>query len=60
MLAGLIGRFTAALRDPEVKGKLEALGLHPVGLCGADFGAFMRQLNDDYGRVIREANIKPQ
>jgi len=31
-----------------------------VGMCGADFGAFLRKQYDEYGRVIREANIKAE
>ena len=45
---------------PEVKAKLAVQGLYPVGICGADFGAFVRKQYDNYGRAIREANIKPQ
>jgi tripartite-type tricarboxylate transporter receptor subunit TctC len=56
----LAGWFTAALQVPEVKAKLVVQGLYPVGMCGADFGAFVRKQYDDYGRAIREANIKPQ
>ena len=60
MLSRLAGWFTAALEVPEVKAKLVAQGLFPVGMCGADFGAFIRTQYDDYGRVIREANIKAE
>jgi tripartite-type tricarboxylate transporter receptor subunit TctC len=56
----LVGWFTAALQVPEVKAKLAVQGLYPVGICGADFGAFVRKQYDDYGRSIREANITPQ
>jgi len=56
----LVGWFTAALQVPEVKAKLAIQGLYPAGICGADFGAFIRKQYDDYGRAIREANIKPQ
>jgi tripartite-type tricarboxylate transporter receptor subunit TctC len=56
----LVGWFTAALQVPEVKAKLVAQGLYPVGICGADFGAFVRKQYDDYGRAIREANIKAE
>jgi tripartite-type tricarboxylate transporter receptor subunit TctC len=56
----LVGWFTAALQVPGVKAKLVVQGLYPVGICGADFGAFFRKQYDDYGRAIREANIKPQ
>lgn len=37
-----------------------ALGFVPDGTCGAEFGAFVRKQYDDYGRVIREANIKAE
>jgi tripartite-type tricarboxylate transporter receptor subunit TctC len=56
--AELGGWFSAALQDTEIKGKLANLGFHPVGACGAAFGAFMRKQDAEYGRVIREANIK--
>jgi tripartite-type tricarboxylate transporter receptor subunit TctC len=56
----LVGWFTAALQVPEVKAKLVVQGLYPVGICGADFGAFVRKQYEDYGRAIREANLKPQ
>jgi tripartite-type tricarboxylate transporter receptor subunit TctC len=52
--------FTAALQAPEVKRKLVAQGLYPVGMCGADFGGLLRKQYDDFGRVIREANIKAE
>jgi tripartite-type tricarboxylate transporter receptor subunit TctC len=54
----LAGWISAALKAPEMKPKFAIQGLHPVGVCGADFGSFLRNQYDDYGRVIREANIK--
>jgi tripartite-type tricarboxylate transporter receptor subunit TctC len=56
----LAGWFTAALHVPEVKAKLAIQGLYPVGMCGADFGAYLHKQYDEYGRVIREANIKAE
>jgi tripartite-type tricarboxylate transporter receptor subunit TctC len=56
----LAGRFTAAVQAPEVKAKLSVLGLYPVGTCGADFAALIRNQYEDFGRVIREANIKAE
>jgi tripartite-type tricarboxylate transporter receptor subunit TctC len=50
--------FTAAMQPPEIKAKLAALGLFPNGTCGADFAAILRKDYEEYGRVIREANIK--
>jgi tripartite-type tricarboxylate transporter receptor subunit TctC len=52
--------FSAAIRVPEVKAKLAMQGLYPVGTCGADFGAFLRKQYDDYGLIVREANIKAE
>jgi tripartite-type tricarboxylate transporter receptor subunit TctC len=50
--------FTAAMQPPDIKAKLAALGLFPNGTCGADFAAVLRKDYEEYGRVIREANIK--
>ena len=52
--------FTAAMGVPEVKSKLVPQGLFPVGVCGTDFGAFIRKEYDKYGRAIRESNIRAQ
>jgi tripartite-type tricarboxylate transporter receptor subunit TctC len=52
--------FTAAVRAPEIKAKLVVLGLFPVGMCGADFAALVRKQYDQYGGVIREANIRAE
>jgi tripartite-type tricarboxylate transporter receptor subunit TctC len=48
------------LQTPEVKAKLAVQGLDPVGTCGAEFGAYIRTQYSEFGRVIREANIKAQ
>jgi tripartite-type tricarboxylate transporter receptor subunit TctC len=48
----------AALDAPTVKPKLKALGLYTVGRCGAAFAADLRQGFEDYGRAIRESNIR--
>jgi tripartite-type tricarboxylate transporter receptor subunit TctC len=58
VISQLAGWFSAALRAPEVMEKLGSLGQHPLGLCEADFAAFLREQYDEYGHVIREANIK--
>jgi tripartite-type tricarboxylate transporter receptor subunit TctC len=52
--------FTAAMEVPEVKAKLVTQSLYPVGLCGADFGALLRKQYDEFGQIIREANIKAE
>jgi tripartite-type tricarboxylate transporter receptor subunit TctC len=58
VVAELADWLTAALEAPTVKPKLRSLGLFTVGKCGAAFAAELRQRFDDYGRAIRESNIK--
>jgi tripartite-type tricarboxylate transporter receptor subunit TctC len=50
--------FAASVQASEVKAKLVVQGLYPVKACGAEFATFVRKEYEDYGRVIREANIK--
>jgi tripartite-type tricarboxylate transporter receptor subunit TctC len=57
-ISQLAGWFTAALQVPEIKEKLAIQGLYPVGICATDFGAFIRKQSDEYGRIIRDANIR--
>jgi tripartite-type tricarboxylate transporter receptor subunit TctC len=52
--------FTAALHVSEIREKLVAQGFFPVGMCGIDFARYLRKQYDNFGRLIREANIKPQ
>jgi tripartite-type tricarboxylate transporter receptor subunit TctC len=52
--------LTAAIQTPELKSRLGTLGLFPVGVCGVDFAAYIRNQYDEYGRIIREANISEQ
>lgn len=54
----LAGWFTAALQSPELTAKFAPLGLYPDGTCGRDFAVLLRKQNDEFGRVIRESNIK--
>jgi tripartite-type tricarboxylate transporter receptor subunit TctC len=58
--AQLASWFKAAMQPADVKAKLANLALYPVGTCGDDFAAHIRKQNDDYGRIIREANIKAE
>jgi len=57
-IAQFVTWLSSALQDSEVRAKLASVGLFPVGQCGADFGAHIRNQHDVYGRLIREANIK--
>jgi tripartite-type tricarboxylate transporter receptor subunit TctC len=60
ILAELIGYFSKALKVPEMKPKLAQQGLSAVGICGPAFGDYLRRQFDEYSRVVREANIKPE
>jgi tripartite-type tricarboxylate transporter receptor subunit TctC len=57
MLNRLSGWLIGALKAPDMKPKLAQQGLFPVGICGAEFGAYVQRMVDDYTRIIREANI---
>jgi tripartite-type tricarboxylate transporter receptor subunit TctC len=57
----LSGLFAAAMWAPEIQAKLAPQGLYPVdSVCGPEFNALMRRQYEEYGRVIHEANIKPE
>jgi len=58
IVAQYIDWLSAALKAPEVKEKLAVQELYPLGVCGADFAAFLRKQNEEYARVIKEANFK--
>jgi tripartite-type tricarboxylate transporter receptor subunit TctC len=60
MIAQIADTFLAAMRAPEIKAKLVAQDSYPVGICGADFSAYLRKQLDETGRVIRESNIKAE
>lgn len=59
-LAQLAALFEAAVRVPDVKPKLDQLGLFVVGKCGPPFGSYLRKQVEDYSRIVREAGIKVQ
>jgi hypothetical protein len=46
------------LQALEIKQKLVAQGLVPVGVCATDLSSYLLGKYDEYGRAIREANIK--
>jgi tripartite-type tricarboxylate transporter receptor subunit TctC len=56
----LMSWFGEAAQQPEVKTKIGPEAFMPVGVCGADFVAGIRKQHDEYGRIIREGNIKLQ
>jgi len=55
----LNSEINAALADPTMKGRLADLGGVPIPMTPAEFGKFISNETDKWGRVIRAANIKP-
>jgi tripartite-type tricarboxylate transporter receptor subunit TctC len=60
IVARLSSWFAEALEAPDVKPKLRPLGLTIVAQCGAAFAAHIHRQFEDYGRQLREANIKAE
>jgi tripartite-type tricarboxylate transporter receptor subunit TctC len=48
------------LRSPDIKDKLLAMGAEPVGSTQEQFGTFIKSEMAKWGKVIRDANIKPE
>jgi hypothetical protein len=43
-----------------VKARLVGLGLQPMSLTSAEFGKFIADQIEKWGKVIRATNIKPE
>ena len=52
-------KSTPCLADPTNKARLIGLGADPIAMTSSDFGKFMSDETEKWGKVIREANIKP-
>jgi len=50
--------FAKAAQAPQVRSKLLTDGIETSAVCGAPFVAYLQKRFDEYGQVIREANIK--
>jgi tripartite-type tricarboxylate transporter receptor subunit TctC len=62
MPASLVNKLSteirAALRDPQIRARLEAAGTEPVGTTAEELLAVQTRDNAKLGEVIRRANIK--
>jgi tripartite-type tricarboxylate transporter receptor subunit TctC len=52
--------INAALTDPKMKARLANLGLEPLANSPAEFGNYIVQYTEKWGKVVRAANIKPE
>jgi tripartite-type tricarboxylate transporter receptor subunit TctC len=50
--------FAKVSHDPETISKLYAQGLFPIGECGEAAVAFTKKQFENYGRMIKEAEIR--
>jgi tripartite-type tricarboxylate transporter receptor subunit TctC len=51
--------INAALADPQMKARLADLSAEPTPMTPVEFGKFIANETEKWGKVIREANIKP-
>jgi tripartite-type tricarboxylate transporter receptor subunit TctC len=51
--------INAALADPKMKAQFAILGAERTPMTPTDFGKFIAEETEKWGKVIREANIKP-
>ena len=54
----LYAETAEALKDPQVRERLLALGSEPVGSSPAAFGRFFRAEVEKWGKVVRAANVR--
>ncbi len=59
IIAILNKQVNAALADPMFKRRLVDLGIEPFANTPAEFGKFIADDTEKWGKVIRAANIKP-
>jgi tripartite-type tricarboxylate transporter receptor subunit TctC len=60
IVALLNDQVNAALADPGFKAKLVELGAEPFSGSPADFGKFIAEFTEKWGKVIRDAGIKAE
>jgi tripartite-type tricarboxylate transporter receptor subunit TctC len=46
--------------DPNMKARLDGLGVDPMSMTPIDFGKFIADEAEKWGKVIRAANIKAE
>lgn len=59
-IATLNKEISAGLADPQMKARLADLGAVPMPMTPADFGKFLANETEKWGKVIRAASIKPE
>jgi tripartite-type tricarboxylate transporter receptor subunit TctC len=52
--------INAGLADPTIKTRLADLGCGPMPMTPPEFGKFIADETEKWGKVTRAANIKPE
>src|SRR5262249_16712354 len=52
--------INAGLANPSIRAQLADVGTTPMPLSPAEFGTFLAEETDKWGKVIRTAHIKPE
>ena len=60
VVEALTKALASGAKDPEVIKQMNALGLEPVGGSPADFAVSIRTDLAKWGRVVKQANVKPE
>ncbi len=58
VVAELNKQINAALTDPKMKARLADLGGIPTPMTPAEFGKFIANETEKWGKVVRAGNIK--
>ena len=56
----LNSEINAIAADPAIKARLAGLGVDPMAMTSAEFGKFIAEETEKWGKVIRAANIKAE
>ncbi len=59
VVARLNAAIVSAMRSPEIKSRVAALGLRPTGTSGAELAAIQKADSDMWGPVIKTSGFKP-
>ena len=60
MIVILNKEVNAALADPAFKARLADLGADPFATSPTEFGKFIAEYTEKWGKVLRAANIKAE
>jgi tripartite-type tricarboxylate transporter receptor subunit TctC len=58
VVATLNGALAAAIADPDLKARLDDLGVTPMRMTPAEFGKFITDETEKWAKVIKFANIR--